>query len=105
MGKFTSASGHYRLLETTDLHARNLEDTQPNLTLEDTNGQMARGVTPDKPRTTGTGVNPYDTFPQVGKSGMHDRNAELRKLSAWIRQKRAAEELKAKRESGDTEED
>jgi hypothetical protein len=99
MSRF-STTGEFRHLR----EGENLEDTVPNLRLEDTDAQLVRGVAPANVQTgKGSGVNPYDTFPQVGKTGLHDRNAELRKLSAWIRQKRAAEELKAAREQGDDE--
>jgi hypothetical protein len=99
MSRF-STTGEFRHLREDE----NLEDTVPNLRLEDTDAQLVRGVAPTKnSQGKGGGVNPYDTFPQVGKTGMHDRNAELRKLSAWIRQKRAAEELKAAREKGEAE--
>jgi hypothetical protein len=99
MSRFSTTGEFQRLRE-----AENLEDTLPNLRLEDTDAQLVRGVPPSKSHPgSAQGANPYDTFPQVGKSGLHDRNAELRKLSAWIRQKRAAEELKAMREKGEDE--
>jgi hypothetical protein len=98
MSRF-STTGEFRRLREAD----NLEDTLPNLRLEDTDAQQAPGAAPVKSRRGGHGVNPYDTFPQVGKSGLHDRNAELRKLSAWIRQRRMAEELKARRDKGEEE--
>lgn len=71
-----------------------MEDTVPNLSLEDTSTQIRRGLAPA--RSSGAaGFNPYDTFPHVGPANGQDRNAELRRLSAWIREKRAAEQLKA----------
>jgi hypothetical protein len=86
MSRFSNTSENQQLQDEGEL-----EDTLPSLRLEDTDAQRPPGA------------NPYETFPQVGKSNLHDRNAELRRLSAWIRQKRAAEELKASRETGEDE--
>jgi hypothetical protein len=75
------------------------DDTMPNLSLEDTCTQLQRGITPTG-RTGRSGSNPYDTVPnaaagpKAAAAGL-DRNAEMRKLSAWIRQKRAAADLKS----------
>ena len=97
-----STTGKFKRLR----EAKSLDDTVPNLRLEDTAAQLVRGVRPTLLQPSrDAGANPYDTFPQVGKSDLHDRNAELRRLSARIRQKRAAEELKAMRANGEVEDE
>jgi hypothetical protein len=67
-----------------------LEDTIPNLRLEDTVAQRMRGLnvatTPN-----GSGYNPYDTFPNTSASGIR-KYSDLKKLSEWIRAKRLAEQ-------------
>jgi hypothetical protein len=77
-----------------------MEDTLPNMSLEDTNAQLNRGVLPVHGNNH-TGIDPYDTFPTLGGTSGKDRNAELRRLSAWIRQKRDVARLKAEEESPD----
>ncbi|MBS0387712.1 MAG: hypothetical protein JSR15_04455 [Proteobacteria bacterium] len=47
---------------------------------------------------SGGGYNPYDTFPNVRQSGLAQRQADLRRLSEWIRLKRQVAQLK---KSGD----
>jgi hypothetical protein len=42
----------------------------------------------------GGGYNPYDTFPNVRQSGMVQRQADLRRLSEWIRMKRQVSQLR-----------
>jgi hypothetical protein len=36
----------------------------------------------------GSGYNPYDTWPNVRQAGVTQRQADLRRLSDWIRVKR-----------------
>ncbi len=48
-------------------------------------------VTPAK---AGGGYNPYDTFPNVRQAGVGQRQADLRRLSEWIRVKRQVTQLK-----------
>lgn len=43
---------------------------------------------------SGGGYNPYDTFPNVRQSGLAQRQADLRRLSEWIRLKRQVAQLK-----------
>ena len=43
---------------------------------------------------TGGGYNPYDTFPNVRQGGLEQRQADLRRLSEWIRLKRQVAQLK-----------
>jgi len=40
------------------------------------------------------GYNPYDTFPNVRHTGLGQRQADLRRLSEWIRLKRQVAQLK-----------
>jgi hypothetical protein len=40
------------------------------------------------------GYNPYDTFPSVRHPGSTARQADLRRLSEWIRTKQHVDELK-----------
>ncbi|HTP40785.1 MAG TPA: hypothetical protein VMI92_14560 [Steroidobacteraceae bacterium] len=42
----------------------------------------------------GGGYNPYDTFPNVREGGLEQRQADLRRLSEWIRLKRQVAQLK-----------
>ena len=42
----------------------------------------------------GGGYNPYDTFPNVSRSGFAQRQADIRRLSEWIRMKRQVSQLK-----------
>lgn len=42
----------------------------------------------------GNGYNPYETFPNVRQPGLGQRQADLRRLSDWIRTKRQVAELK-----------
>ena len=42
----------------------------------------------------GGGYNPYDTFPNVRHDGVGQRQADLRRLSEWIRVKRQVSQLK-----------
>ena len=42
----------------------------------------------------GGGHNPYDTFPNVRHAGASERQADLRRLSEWIRLKRQVSQLK-----------
>lgn len=42
----------------------------------------------------GQGQNPYDTFPNVRHTGLAQRQADLRRLSDWIRMKRQLAQLK-----------
>jgi hypothetical protein len=60
---------------------------EPDYSLEDTASQAMRGVqVPGS--SSSAGYNPYDTFPSIGTAtGIH-RQADLRKLSEWIRRKR-----------------
>ena len=46
------------------------------------------------PARTGGGYNPYDTFPNVRQPGVATRQADLRRLSEWIRLKRQVSQLK-----------
>ena len=46
------------------------------------------------PAKAGHGYNPYDTFPNVGLAGVAERQADLRRLSEWIRTKRQVAQLK-----------
>ena len=46
------------------------------------------------PAKAGYGYNPYDTFPNVRQPGMAQRQADLRRLSDWIRTKRQVANLK-----------
>ena len=46
------------------------------------------------PAKTGHGYNPYDTFPNVRQAGTAARQADLRRLSEWIRTKRQVAQLK-----------
>jgi hypothetical protein len=48
------------------------------------------------PEATGASFNPYDTYPSVNRTDSTQRNADLRKLSEWIRLKRQVEQLKKK---------
>lgn len=70
-----------------------LEETIPNLRLEDTMAQRMRGLNvPTTPN--GSGCNPYDTFPNTSASGIR-KYSDLKKLSEWIRAKRMAEQKQA----------
>ena len=40
------------------------------------------------------GYNPYDTFPSVRPVGSAQQNADLRRLSEWIRLKRQVAQIK-----------
>ena len=40
------------------------------------------------------GYNPYDTFPSVRPVGSAQQNADLRRLSEWIRLKRQVSQIK-----------
>ena len=42
----------------------------------------------------GHGYNPYDTYPSVRRDDSTARQADLRRLSEWIRTKKQVEELK-----------
>jgi hypothetical protein len=44
-----------------------------------------------------TGCNPYDTFPNLRANDVGQRQADLRRLSEWIRLKRQVEALKSGR--------
>ncbi|MDE2220195.1 MAG: hypothetical protein KGL25_12910 [Gammaproteobacteria bacterium] len=46
------------------------------------------------PARSGGGYNPYDTFPNVRQGGLAQRQADLRKLSEWIRVKRQVSQLR-----------
>jgi hypothetical protein len=46
------------------------------------------------PAKVGGGYNPYDTFPNVRQTGVAARQADLRRLSEWIRLKRQVSQLK-----------
>lgn len=46
------------------------------------------------PAKVGGGYNPYDTFPNVRQDGVAGRQADLRRLSEWIRLKRQVSQLK-----------
>jgi hypothetical protein len=46
------------------------------------------------PAKAGFGYNPYDTFPNVRQPGVGQRQADLRRLSEWIRTQRQVAELK-----------
>lgn len=46
------------------------------------------------PARAGFGYDPYDTFPNVRQPGLGQRQADLRRLSEWIRTKRQVAELK-----------
>jgi hypothetical protein len=48
---------------------------------------------------SGGGYDPYDTFPNVGQPGMAQRQADLRRLSEWIRLKRQVSQLKQRPET------
>ena len=45
------------------------------------------------------GYNPYDTFPSVQRNGGAQQNADLRRLSEWIRLKRQVAQIKKAEES------
>jgi hypothetical protein len=44
------------------------------------------------------GYNPYDTFPSVRRNGGAQQNADLRRLSEWIRLKRQVAQIKKSEE-------
>ena len=46
------------------------------------------------PAKMGYGYNPYDTFPNVRAPDSSVRQADLRRLSEWIRTKKHVEQLK-----------
>ena len=46
------------------------------------------------PARAGYGYNPYDTFPNVRQPGLGQRQADLRRLSEWIRTKRQVADLR-----------
>jgi len=46
------------------------------------------------PARAGFGYDPYDTFPNVRQPGLGQRQADLRRLSEWIRTKRQVAGLK-----------
>lgn len=46
------------------------------------------------PARAGGGFNPYDTIPNVRQPGVGQRQADLRRLSEWIRVKRQVSQLK-----------
>ena len=46
------------------------------------------------PAKAGYGYNPYDTIPNVRQPGMGQRQADLRRLSDWIRAQRQVAQLK-----------
>jgi len=64
----------------------------PKLSLEDTISQTMRGVKSEHSRS-GSGYNPYDTFPNTSSTGAFARHKDLRQLSQWIRVKRQVAEL------------
>ena len=47
---------------------------------------------------SGGGFNPYDTFPNPRQGGLGQRQADLRRLSEWIRLKRQVSQLKKSEE-------
>ena len=46
------------------------------------------------PAKSGGGYNPYDTLPNVQQPGVGQRQADLRRLSEWIRTQRQVAQLK-----------
>ena len=50
---------------------------------------------------SGGGYDPYDTFPNVSQPGVAQRQADLRRLSEWIRVKRQVSQLQRPRERGE----
>lgn len=46
------------------------------------------------PAKAGFGYNPYETFPNVRQPGVGQRQADLRRLSEWIRTQRQVAQLK-----------
>jgi hypothetical protein len=46
------------------------------------------------PAKAGYGYNPYDTIPNVRQPGVGQRQADLRRLSDWIRTQRQIAQLK-----------
>ena len=46
------------------------------------------------PAKAGYGYNPYDTLPNARHPGMGQRQADLRRLSDWIRTQRQVAQLK-----------
>ena len=46
------------------------------------------------PAKSGGGYNPYETFPNVRQPDVGQRQADLRRLSEWIRVKRQVSQLK-----------
>jgi len=63
---------------------------------EDTTERLLALAEDAKRKEEGTTFNPYDTYPSVSKPDSAQRNADLRKLSEWIRIKRQVEQLKKK---------
>ncbi|HEX9138848.1 MAG TPA: hypothetical protein VF848_03610 [Steroidobacteraceae bacterium] len=63
---------------------------------EDTTERLLALAEDASPESEGAGFNPYDTYPCVNKTDSTQRNADLRKLSEWIRLKRQVEQLKKK---------
>ena len=46
------------------------------------------------PAKAGYGYNPYDTYPNAQQTGVGQRQADLRRLSDWIRTQRQVAQLK-----------
>ena len=67
--------GHYNSTASTGIHELMLEEQAV-------------------PARSGGGYNPYDTFPNVRQPGVGHRQADLRRLSEWIRVKRQVSQLK-----------
>lgn len=67
--------GHYNSTASTGIHELMLEEQAV-------------------PARSGGGYNPYDTFPNVRQPGVGQRQADLRRLSEWIRVKRQVSQLK-----------
>jgi|HubBroStandDraft_3_1064219.scaffolds.fasta_scaffold1067558_1 hypothetical protein len=63
---------------------------------EDTTERLLALAEDAAPEAEGASFNPYDTYPSVSKPDSEQRNADLRKLSEWIRLKRQVEQLKKK---------
>jgi len=75
-GKFQiQAYGDYDATATTGTHELMLEESAATA-------------------KSGGGYNPYDTFPNVRQGGLAQRQADLRRLSEWIRLKRQVAQLK-----------
>jgi hypothetical protein len=69
-----------------------IRDTRTHLVRPEASGlKLADDAAAEK---IGDGYNPYDTLPNLRQPGHAQRQADLRKLSEWIRAKRQADKVR-----------